>query len=81
MHEIFYYRFMPVIGFKIRDVIEGIDSDYTRAWKWRQLEAQDTQLDNLRAATLIQRVILEEKGNEEARMATLEEFKAARRHL
>ncbi|CEI98359.1 hypothetical protein RMCBS344292_12468 [Rhizopus microsporus] len=74
-------KFMPVIGFKIRDVIEGIDSDYTRAWKWRQLEAQDTQLDNLRAATLIQRVILEEKGNEEARMATLEEFKAARPHL
>jgi sarcosine oxidase/L-pipecolate oxidase len=72
---------MPVVGFKIRDVIEGIDSDYTRAWKWRKLEAQDTQLDNLRAATLIQRVILEEKGNEEARMATLEELKVARPHL
>jgi sarcosine oxidase/L-pipecolate oxidase len=75
------FRFLPVIGFKIRDVVEAVDTDYTRAWKWRNMEAQNTKLDNLRAATVIQRIILEEKDNEDARMATLEEFKVARAHL
>ncbi|KAG1141811.1 hypothetical protein G6F37_008285 [Rhizopus arrhizus] len=74
-------KFLPVIGFKIRDVVEAVDTDYTRAWKWRNMEAQNTKLDNLRAATVIQRIILEEKDNEDARMATLEEFKVARAHL
>lgn len=28
-------RVLPVIGYKICHVIEGIDSDYSRAWAWR----------------------------------------------
>ncbi|KAG1468111.1 hypothetical protein G6F56_004030 [Rhizopus delemar] len=74
-------KFLPVIGFKIRDVVEGVDTDYTRAWKWRDLEAQNTKLDNLRAATVVQRVILEEKDNCDSRMCSLEEFKVAKARL
>ncbi|KAI9259887.1 FAD dependent oxidoreductase [Sporodiniella umbellata] len=74
-------KFLPVIGFKIRDVIENVQTDYTRAWQWRNLEAQNTALDNLRAATVIQRVILEEKDNCDAKMCSQDEFKVAKAHL
>ncbi|CDH50116.1 sarcosine oxidase [Lichtheimia corymbifera JMRC:FSU:9682] len=28
-------KFLPIIGFKIGQVIEGQENDYTRAWQWR----------------------------------------------
>lgn len=28
-------KFLPIIGFKICQVIEGQENDYTRAWQWR----------------------------------------------
>lgn len=77
----FLYRFIPIIGFKIREIIEGIDTQYSRAWKWRNMETQDTKLDGLRADALLQRLILDEPNNEAARMATVDEFKASRPRL
>lgn len=74
-------RFIPVLGFKIRDIIEGIDTKYSRAWAWRNMDTQDTKLDGLRADALLQRLILAEPGNKEARMCTTEEFKASRPKL
>ncbi|KAI8057572.1 FAD dependent oxidoreductase [Gilbertella persicaria] len=68
-------KFIPVLGFKIREIIEGKDTDYARAWKWRNMQTQDTKLDGLRADALLQRLVLCEPNNKEARMATLEEFK------
>lgn len=69
------------MGFKIRDIIEGIDTEYSRAWAWRDMSTQDTKLDGLRADSLLQRLILDEPNNDDARMATLEEFKASRPRL
>ncbi|GAA5811939.1 hypothetical protein MFLAVUS_005386 [Mucor flavus] len=74
-------KFIPIIGFKIREIIEGIDTQYSRAWKWRNMETQDTKLDGLRADALLQRLILDEPNNEAARMATVDEFKASRPRL
>jgi hypothetical protein len=28
-------RFIPVIGYKIAQVVEGVDNEYTRQWAWR----------------------------------------------
>lgn len=78
---IIYLRFIPILGFKIRDVIEGIETEYSRAWAWRDMATQDTKLDGLRADSLLQRLVLDEPHNENARMATLDEFKASRPRL
>ncbi|KAI8642418.1 FAD dependent oxidoreductase [Parasitella parasitica] len=73
-------KFIPIIGFKIRDIIEGIDTKYSRAWKWRNMQTQDTKLDGLRADSLLQRLILCEENNADARMCHLDEFKASFKH-
>jgi hypothetical protein len=31
------YRFLPNIGQKITDAIENRDTEYTRAWGWREI--------------------------------------------
>lgn len=72
-------RFIPILGFKIRDIIEGIETEYSRAWAWRDMSTQDTKLDGLRADSLLQRLLLDE--TELARMATPDEFKASRPRL
>jgi hypothetical protein len=41
------------------------------------MDTQDTKLDGLRADALLQRLILDEAGNDEARMCTQEELKAS----
>lgn len=74
-------RFIPILGFKIRDIIEGIDTQYSRAWAWRNMETQDTKLDGLRADALLQRLILCESNNIKVRMCTKDEFKASRPKL
>lgn len=74
-------KFIPILGFKIRDIIEGIDTQYSRAWAWRNMETQDTKLDGLRADALLQRLILCESNNDQARMCTQAEFKASRPRL
>ncbi|KAI8975487.1 FAD dependent oxidoreductase [Mycotypha africana] len=69
-------KFIPVIGFKIREIVEGRDTEYSHAWAWRNMDAKDTKLDGIRADSLLQRVVLCEPNNDEARMATEGEFKA-----
>ncbi|KAG0193477.1 hypothetical protein DFQ28_005081 [Apophysomyces sp. BC1034] len=71
-------KFIPNLGLKICQVLEGVESDYTRAWKWRTLRAEDTRLDGLRANTKIERIILAEMGNEETHMALPKEFLVTR---
>jgi hypothetical protein len=61
------YRFFPIIGHKIRDVIECRDTEYAKFWAWREKEAQDGFFDR---PTLVQ------EGSENFRMAVLEELKA-----
>ncbi|KAI8341711.1 FAD dependent oxidoreductase [Chlamydoabsidia padenii] len=39
-------KMLPVIGFKIRDVIEGMETDYTRAWAWRTTIKKDLDPNN-----------------------------------
>ena len=75
------YRFIPVIGFKIRDIVEGIDTEYSRAWAWRDMQTQDTKLDGLRADALLQRLILCEENNADCRMCHVDEFKASFDHV
>lgn len=70
------FRFIPNIGFKIRDVIEGIETEYTKAWRWRDMDTKDTKLDGLRADSLLQREILCEANNDNCRMAEPFELKA-----
>ncbi|KAI8393452.1 FAD dependent oxidoreductase [Radiomyces spectabilis] len=74
-------KFIPNIGFKICHVIEGIQSDYTRAWAWRNLSAKDTRLDGLRADVRSRPLILAEPDNEDARLATPEELLVLKAHL
>lgn len=45
------------------------------------MATQDTKLDSLRADSLLQRLILDEPDNDQARMATVHEFKASRPRL
>lgn len=60
-------RFLPNIGQKIKDVIDAKNTEYTRAWAWRQVEAKPG---------FFNRPLLIQEGNENARMATLEELKS-----
>jgi sarcosine oxidase/L-pipecolate oxidase len=45
------------------------------------MKTQDTKLDGLRADALLQRLILDEPNNKNARMATKEDFKAIKAKL
>ncbi|KAI9013417.1 FAD dependent oxidoreductase-domain-containing protein [Phycomyces nitens] len=67
-------KFITTLGFKICHVIEGIDSEYSRAWAWHHLSSEDVRLDGLRADVNQKRPILIELGNEEARMALAKEL-------
>ncbi|KAI9470992.1 MAG: FAD dependent oxidoreductase [Benjaminiella poitrasii] len=69
-------KFIPIVGFKIRDIIEGVETDYSRAWGWRDMNTKETRLDGIRADSLLQRLILCEANNDDCRMSTKEELKA-----
>lgn len=64
---VFQRRMMPVIGFKISDVIEGVDSDYTRAWAWRATPKNEHNASDTHAT------LGDEQGG---RFATEEELRA-----
>jgi sarcosine oxidase/L-pipecolate oxidase len=66
---------------KIRDVIEGNETYWTKKWAWRNMNTRDTKLDSLRQDSLIQRIILAEESKPEARFATPDEHKASRPKL
>ncbi|KAI8137605.1 FAD dependent oxidoreductase [Fennellomyces sp. T-0311] len=41
-------KFAPNIGFKIAQILEGIESDYSRAWAWRDAGDASTSSDGAR---------------------------------
>ncbi|OBZ91469.1 L-pipecolate oxidase [Choanephora cucurbitarum] len=59
-------KFLPVIGSKIRDVVEAKETEYTLAWSWRNTKAQEGFYD---------RPLLVKENSKEIRMATLNELK------
>lgn len=72
----FFFRFLPNIGIKVAEIIEGKENEYTKVWGWR--EAPSSQSDGSRdSASAVSSVpILEDPTNDDTRMATLEELKA-----
>lgn len=64
-------RFIPIIGYKIAQVVEAVDNEYTRAWAWRA--AGKGRLDSMRLLTNTARPQL---GKGVARFAKPEELKA-----
>ncbi|KAF7728477.1 hypothetical protein EC973_006030 [Apophysomyces ossiformis] len=74
-------KFIPVIGFKICHVLEGIDSDYSRAWRWRAGEAENARFDALRANAKLERAIITDTANAKTSMASPRDLLAIRSHL
>ena len=73
-------RFVPNLGFKICHVIDGIDSEYSRAWRWRDMPKNATY-DGLRADSGPKVHMDLNVEDDNTRMATLEDLKAARPSL
>ncbi|KAI8338811.1 FAD dependent oxidoreductase [Blakeslea trispora] len=59
-------KFLPIIGFKIRDVVEAKETKYTLAWAWRDIKAKKSFYD---------RPLLIKENSEQIRMVTLDELK------
>ena len=76
-------KMLPVIGYKICDVIDGIDTDYTRAWAWRDMggDAKDGAFDNLRASMANQEQLQLNTEDAYTRMATQQELQASQPRL
>ncbi|KAI8344226.1 FAD dependent oxidoreductase [Chlamydoabsidia padenii] len=73
-------KFLPNIGFQIRNVIEGKSTEYTKKWAWRKMDATHTKLDGLRQGTAVNRGII--LGPDETmRLVTMDELCAARASL
>ncbi|KAI8088965.1 FAD dependent oxidoreductase [Halteromyces radiatus] len=73
-------KFLPNIGFQVRNVIEDISTDYTRKWAWRNMDVANTKLDGLRQGSAVNRGIL--LGHDEnMRFASPDELTAATAHL
>ncbi|ORZ24687.1 FAD dependent oxidoreductase [Absidia repens] len=73
-------KFLPNIGFQIRNVIEGISTDYTKKWAWRNLDASETKLDGLRQGSALSRGIIQ-GPDEEMRLVSADELCAGRASL
>lgn len=69
-------RFVPIIGSKIVDTIEGIESDYSRRWAWRNVTPSDPVLPPRGGVGEPQQPSLSDGEESEVRMVTLEELKA-----
>lgn len=69
-------RFIPVIGYKIAQVVEGVDNEYTRAWAWRAYGKG--RFDSMRLLNNPDRPHL---GQGIARFARPEELKAIKSKL
>lgn len=71
-------KMLPILGYKICDVIDGVDTEYTRAWAWRDMggDAKDGAFDNLRASMANQEQLQLNTEDSQTRMATLEELQA-----
>lgn len=62
---------------KIRDVVENVSTEYTKKWIWRQ--PKEENVDILGRDSYTHRDVLNDPNNPKTRMATLEEYKAAKR--
>ncbi|KAG2179951.1 hypothetical protein INT43_003738 [Umbelopsis isabellina] len=69
-------KFIPVIGYKIAQVVEGVDSEYTRQWAWRPFGKG--KFDSMRLNNKTGRPQL---GEGIARFVDLEEYKAIKSKL
>ena len=67
-------RFLPHIGIKVAEIIEGKENEYTKVWGWR--EGASNHSDGSRDSASVNVPILEDPNNQDTRMATLEELKA-----
>lgn len=70
------FRFIPVIGYKIAQVVEGVDNEYTRQWAWRPFGKG--KFDSMRLNNKTDRPHL---GEGIARFIGLEEYKAIKSKL
>lgn len=71
-----FLRFIPIIGHKIAQVVEGVDNEYTRAWAWRS--HGKGRYDVMRLLNKADRPHL---GQGTARFAHPEELKATKSKL
>ena len=79
--KIVFIRFIPNLGFKICHVIEGVDSEYSRAWAWRDMAKDAATYDGLRADTGPKIQLDLNKQDQYTRMATKDDCKCARPSL
>ncbi|KAG0166948.1 hypothetical protein DFQ30_006538 [Apophysomyces sp. BC1015] len=59
-------KFLPILGFKIREIIEGVTSDYSRTWAWRATSSHEHA----------QRLVLNDVTDAETQLATPEALQA-----
>ncbi|KAI9494706.1 FAD dependent oxidoreductase-domain-containing protein [Zychaea mexicana] len=71
-------KFLPVIGLKVAQIVEGIETDYSRSWGWRDAVDNSASFDAMRAgkSTDIVPLLLCDPDIEETKMCTLEDYKA-----
>ncbi|KAI7857439.1 FAD dependent oxidoreductase [Circinella umbellata] len=74
-------KFIPTLGFKICHVIEGVDSEYSRAWAWRDMAKDTATYDGLRADSGPKIQLDLNKQDQYTRMATKDDCKCARPSL
>ena len=76
---LFFIRFLPVVGLKIAQIVEGLDTDYSRAWAWRETNGNSAVFDAMRAGKSVnlKPLQLEDPNNDETRMCTANDLKAA----
>ncbi|KAI7858794.1 FAD dependent oxidoreductase [Circinella umbellata] len=72
-------KFLPVVGLKIAQIVEGLDTDYSRAWGWRETNDNSAAFDAMRAGKSVdlKPLQLEDPNNDETRMCTTSDLKAA----
>ncbi|KAI9247124.1 FAD dependent oxidoreductase [Phascolomyces articulosus] len=72
-------KFLPVVGLKIAQIVEGIESDYSRAWGWREVNSDSAAFDAMRACKSadMKPLQLEDTNNEDTKMCTAQDLKAA----
>lgn len=76
-------KFLPIIGFKICQVIEGQESDYTLAWQWRD-SPTGLNFDGMRPTNhqgTLAISIMDDPKDTSTHMATSNDLKAPKARL
>ncbi|KAI9319906.1 FAD dependent oxidoreductase-domain-containing protein [Dichotomocladium elegans] len=68
-------KFLPIIGTKIVEIIEGKETEYSKLWRWRDTLKREIS-DGSRNVGKNALSVLGDPNNEKARMATQEELLA-----